>query len=1081
MKNKIKKVKILRSIEKIKLGENMKKLLATCFFVFTGLFIYMYAYAETVSISGAVTQFSSSSGLALNDIIIDVTGTKTLKVKTGRTGNYIIAGLEKGGTYTLRISKPGYTFTPETKVFKNLEESKINQDFVAASAKYSISGKVIVGGKPAKGVIVMINNRPIKYYTDDNGEYVIDNLEYNGPYEVKVVSDKYAFNSFKTEFLEKNVVHDFKKDITLAGRVTSSGEGLAGIEIDINGVRYKTDEDGYYKVESAVTNGDYVIKVADNKYDSSPKSIPVTKVTSDKDNLDFEISGQFIGKVTYNGKPLKNVIVNVSDIDEEFKSDAQGMFKVPDLGLNKQYTISISSKGYTFNPKEKIINSLMKESNYQEFKAENEKYNITVKAVRGTVPLEKVDIKLDNATYKTDKSGTYVIKGVTGGSKYIITASKSGMEFAKSKQIIDKLQQDETVYFEGALNVSGKVLNGVRPLKDAVVLCNDKTAKTDVNGKYILKNLAPHEDYSIRVSSDSFVFKKQEIEISDLSNDLENINFAVLSDEEEPEAIEEESKPSIEIVKEDKSEKERIKAEKAEAERLAKEEKLRAAEEAKAEAERIKAEKEEAARLAKEEKQRAKEEAEEQARLNAEIRKLEAEEKMRLALEEKRRIEEEKKARIEAEKAEKERLKAEKEEAERLAREEKIRAAEEAKAEAERIKAEKEEAERLAKEEKIRAKQEAEEQARLEAELKKLEEEERQRAILEEKQRIEEEKQARIEAEKAEKERIKAEKEEAERLAREEKLRAEEEARLEKERIKAEKEELERLVKEEKERAEEQARLDAELKKLELEEQKRAEEERLKAEKEEAERLAKEEKERAEEAARLEAERIMAEKEEAERLAKEEKERAEEAARLEAERIKAEKEEAERIAKEEKLRAEEEARAEKERLKAEKEEAARIAKEEKQRAAEEAKIKKVEKEEISNDVKKETFYIEGRVLKSKFGVKGVQVRLLLASEEKIYLTDKNGYYKIAGLEKGQNYLITVLSGKEILNISPKSRTYKNLSGNMKNQNFYVVEKIVINKNKKPVKKTKVDGQEQDWNTRYGLENSNGIIKKDIEW
>ena len=197
----------------------MKKLFATCMFVFAGLLMYMYSYAETVSISGAVTQFSSSSGLTLNDITIDVTGTKNLKVKTGRTGNYIIAGLEKGGTYTLRLSKPGYVFTPDTKVFKNLDESKINQNFIAERAKFSISGKVLVGGKPAKGVIVMINNRPIKYYTDEEGEYVIDNLEYNGPYEVKVVSDKYSFKPFTTEYLEKNVVHNFTKSISLTGRV----------------------------------------------------------------------------------------------------------------------------------------------------------------------------------------------------------------------------------------------------------------------------------------------------------------------------------------------------------------------------------------------------------------------------------------------------------------------------------------------------------------------------------------------------------------------------------------------------------------------------------------------------------------------------------------------------------------------------------------------------------------------------------------------------------------------------------------------------------------------------------------------
>jgi len=78
-------------------------------------------------------------------------------------------------------------------------------------------------------------------------------------------------------------------------------------------------------------------------------------------------------------------------------------------------------------------------------------------------------------------------------------------------------------------------------------------------------------------------------------------------------------------------------------------------------------------------------------------------------------------------------------------------------------------------------------------------------------------------------------------------------------------------------------------------------------------------------------------------------------------------------------------------------------------------------------------------------------------------------------------LVTVLSGKEILNISPKSRSYKNLSKNMKNQNFYVVEKFVIDKNKKNTRKTKVNEQDQDWNTRYGLENKNGVIQKEIHW
>ena len=72
---------------------------------------------------------------------------------------------------------------------------------------------------------------------------------------------------------------------------------------------------------------------------------------------------------------------------------------------------------------------------------------------------------------------------------------------------------------------------------------------------------------------------------------------------------------------------------------------------------------------------------------------------------------------------------------------------------------------------------------------------------------------------------------------------------------------------------------------------------------------------------------------------------------------------------------------------------------------------------------------------------------LLENEEKIYLTDKNGYYKISDLEEGGNYLVTVLSGKEVYNLSPKSRTYKNLSKNMTDQNFYAIEKIIVTKRK----------------------------------
>ena len=97
------------------------------------IFVVQYhlcSYAnDTVSISGSISN-KSFTNIALNDVFVEVKGTKNIKVKTDRGGNYIIAGLPKGGSYTLAVSKNGYIFSPETKIFRNLQESKINQIFV---------------------------------------------------------------------------------------------------------------------------------------------------------------------------------------------------------------------------------------------------------------------------------------------------------------------------------------------------------------------------------------------------------------------------------------------------------------------------------------------------------------------------------------------------------------------------------------------------------------------------------------------------------------------------------------------------------------------------------------------------------------------------------------------------------------------------------------------------------------------------------------------------------------------------------------------------------------------------------------
>ncbi|MCW9732059.1 autotransporter outer membrane beta-barrel domain-containing protein [Avibacterium sp. 20-15] len=312
--------------------------------------------------------------------------------------------------------------------------------------------------------------------------------------------------------------------------------------------------------------------------------------------------------------------------------------------------------------------------------------------------------------------------------------------------------------------------------------------------------------------------------------------------------------------------------------------------------------------------------AEEQARREAEAKRLEeerkaaAEEQARREAEAKR-LEEERKAaaeeqarrEAEAKRLEEERKAAAEEQARREA--EAKRLEEERKAEAEEQARREAEAKRLEEERKA----EAEEQARREAEAKRLEEE--RKAEAEEQARREAEAKRLEEARKAAAEEQARREAEAKRLEEARKAAAEEQARREAE--------AKRLEETRKAAAEEQARREAEAKRLE-EERKAVAEEQARREAE-AKRLEEERKAEAEEQARREAE--------AKRLEEERKAEAEEQARREAE--------AKRLEEERKAEAEEQARREAEAKRLE-EERKVAAEEQAHREAEAKRLKQAE-------------------------------------------------------------------------------------------------------------------------------------------
>ena len=418
-------------------------------------------------------------------------------------------------------------------------------------------------------------------------------------------------------------INVYAEEFSIVGKITSLNEGVKGIEVNIDDQLYETDENGYYRAEHMSAGGKHIIKIERLDFCSSPEFIKIDSLDKNIKDADFVVYGEIVGQVTYNEMPLKNAIVKINDREQKYFTDAKGNYRILNVGLNKEYVVSVSSKCFTIPSKKIVLRSVEpvvdteletavsdsakkmdkqpvveasseteESTNILNFKAEISKYNITINAVQGIMPLENVEITVNNDTknkYKTNKDGVCEIKGLLCNRKYIIKAKKKDIQFVKRIYTIDNITEDTKIDLEAYVDVSGKVSIDNGPFANVVVECGDRKAQTDKNGNYIFKNVEPNKPYKIKAVSSIFTFDPAEIPVKSLRNSLAENNFAVTLKEEDrqdlPAKISAQKKESAKIMKE-YSKLQKTKS--SEKKKVCAEEDLKVKEEVLAEQERIK-------------------------------------------------------------------------------------------------------------------------------------------------------------------------------------------------------------------------------------------------------------------------------------------------------------------------------------------------------------------------------------------------------------------------------------------------------------------------------------------------------------
>jgi hypothetical protein len=495
---------------------------------------------QAADFAGALVNYAIGGRITRGDVgfggvTVELSGSQSSTATTDASGNYSFT-VKAEGNYTVTPSKQYYTFAPQSAVFSSLGTNQ-TANFNGTLNQHTISGNVITAGGVALSNVTarLSGSQTATATTDASGNYSFANLLAGGSYTVTPSRVNYAFNPASQSFgsLDANQTASFVTALVhynLSGRVTSNGQGLAGVTVTLGGAETGTvitDASGNYTF-TVTAEGNYTVTPSKYHYTFAPQSPSFSNLGGNQ-TADFSatldhhtISGRV---TTAAGAALPGVTVRLSGSQAAtVTTDAAGSYSFTALPAGGEYTVTLSRANYTLTPDSQSFSDLGA-NQAADFTGALVNYTISGRVTSGGTGLGGVTVNLggsQTATATTNDDGSYSFSILAEGD-YTVALSERHYTFTPPGTSFNNLTANQTADFDATLNhhtLSGHVTaadgNGIPGVTVALSGSQSVATTTDASGNYSFADLPAVGGYTVTAARANYAFTPDSRSFDDL-------------------------------------------------------------------------------------------------------------------------------------------------------------------------------------------------------------------------------------------------------------------------------------------------------------------------------------------------------------------------------------------------------------------------------------------------------------------------------------------------------------------------------------------------------------------------------------